>query len=386
MAEPNLKADDAIKAKVKELTDGITDEYEKMRQIFFFVAQQIRYLGVPIGDKEGIEPHPAALTFERREGVCKDKATLLATMLNEAGIKSWVTLSNPIGKVYKQVAASQFMHMITGARLSNGKVYYLDSTDEFCRDLLPAYSYNKEYLPCLPDGSDLKHFPIQPPEKNSELIKIKSHINENGKLNATINYKLSGIYDELWRTILKQLNSAETDQFFEKLVKEINPACQLDSYRVVPKKPGDLNYPVRVSITVSCEDYAIAAEPYLFFKPVGYTSSLALLSRFIKRYTTITKRNYPVDMLFTLMSEVEEEIEVPASFKVELLPKQKKVKNKVGKFEVKFVGKNKLNLISHFEISQSYIEPNEYPSLRELYQTSNTSKKGFVFLVKEEKK
>ncbi len=387
IVEPMMEPDSAIIAKVNELTAGIDDEEEKMRRIFFYVAQEVRYVGVPLGEREGIQPHPACWTFSRGVGVCKDKATLLASMLKTAGIEAYTVLTNPTNKIFKIVALSNFNHMITAAKLKNGRIYFMDSTDEFAHDLLPAYSYNKEYLPIVADGSDLMVFPVQPPEENSEVVKITTNLSHTGLMNATIEFLPQGFYDEIWRMIIRNTGSKEKiRQFFLKLVKSIHPNCKLESYNIEPAEIKNLAEPVRIKLVISSEDYAIPAGKYFLFKPIGYLQSLNILSFLLDMITTIEKREYPVDLHLTFSHRIKEEIVFPPGFGVEIAPEGKSFKSDLGDYfvELKDEG-NGMKFESSLVIRDSYIEPKEYPSLKSIGELMKSGEKGYVFLVKEEK-
>ena len=104
LSEPKMKAGEEIVAKVHELTDTLKTEREKLRALAYFVMQDIRYIGLTLGAKEGITPHDVNKTFEDKAGVCKDKAALLTSMLRVAGIDADDVLTNPMNRLKKEVA------------------------------------------------------------------------------------------------------------------------------------------------------------------------------------------------------------------------------------------------------------------------------------------
>ena len=89
LASPSYTPDDAVKAKVTELTDNLTTDEEKIAAIFYFVSNDIRYVETKLsGRKAGYKPEPAGVTYANRYGVCRDKAALMVSMLRTAGIPS----------------------------------------------------------------------------------------------------------------------------------------------------------------------------------------------------------------------------------------------------------------------------------------------------------
>ena len=70
-----IAPDAAMKAKVRELTKDKKTPEEKLKAIYNFCAQEVRYVAVEYGDA-GFEPHKAAEIFANKYGDCKDKAIL----------------------------------------------------------------------------------------------------------------------------------------------------------------------------------------------------------------------------------------------------------------------------------------------------------------------
>jgi len=64
------------------LTSGISDPVAKIGALADYMQHQMRYVAIEIGIG-GWQPHPAADVFSHQYGDCKDKATLLSSMLPE---------------------------------------------------------------------------------------------------------------------------------------------------------------------------------------------------------------------------------------------------------------------------------------------------------------
>ena len=118
-----------IQAKVAELTKGLTTDDDKIHAIYKFVSTQIHYVSLSFGIGR-YQPHPAEDVFENEYGDCKDKHTLLATMLQAAGIEAWPVLIHATQKLDPDVPSpGQFNHLISV--LPRGKEFlWLDTTPE----------------------------------------------------------------------------------------------------------------------------------------------------------------------------------------------------------------------------------------------------------------
>ena len=58
-----------------------------------YLDREVRYTGIEFGEA-AIVPHDPAEMLSHKYGDCKDKATLLVTMLRAAGIPAYVALLN----------------------------------------------------------------------------------------------------------------------------------------------------------------------------------------------------------------------------------------------------------------------------------------------------
>ncbi|HYM33832.1 MAG TPA: DUF3857 and transglutaminase domain-containing protein, partial [Steroidobacteraceae bacterium] len=82
-----------IKKQVADLTATAISPLQKMQALAKFVQNDVRYVAIELGIG-GFQPHPAVDVFKNRFGDCKDKATLLSTMLKEVGIESYYVVIN----------------------------------------------------------------------------------------------------------------------------------------------------------------------------------------------------------------------------------------------------------------------------------------------------
>src|SRR5690606_3005881 len=70
-----------IQTLVKELTKDCKSEQDKIRKIYEYVITEIRYNDAWEFGVHGFKPYNATSIFERKFGDCKDKSTLINTML-----------------------------------------------------------------------------------------------------------------------------------------------------------------------------------------------------------------------------------------------------------------------------------------------------------------
>ena len=96
LSSPHLEATTPeMKQTVESLIAGSETDLDRIKALFYYVSKKIRYMGVtPEKDRPGFEPHDVRLTFDKKYGVCRDKAALLVSMLRMAGLKAYPVLIN----------------------------------------------------------------------------------------------------------------------------------------------------------------------------------------------------------------------------------------------------------------------------------------------------
>lgn len=123
--------DDEIRRIAQDLVKGKTTREQKLRAIFEFVADDIRY--VNYASAEWWLPNRPQQLLARREGDCDDKAMLLITLLKSIGIEAQEVMvqtrmtGEPGLLLAKNVAIPKFDHGIAFLPGPNGGMY-LDAT------------------------------------------------------------------------------------------------------------------------------------------------------------------------------------------------------------------------------------------------------------------
>ena len=216
-----------IKRQVATLTASASTQLDKIRALAQFVQRDIRYVAIELGIG-GYQPHPATDIFNHRYGDCKDKATLLGSMLSEIGVDSYyVIINTERGAVTPQVPANKnaFDHAILAIKLppnaSGGSVVatvqhprlgtllFFDPTNELTPlGEIGGYLQSNYGLLVAPEGGELVELPRQPSTTNGVQRTGKLALDPSGTLTGEVNEIRVG--DRAWgererlRTITKE--------------------------------------------------------------------------------------------------------------------------------------------------------------------------------------
>jgi len=124
LTKDRIRADQAIRKKVADLTRNQKTPEEKAMAIYYDVASKIRYMGREYGEG-GFRPHYANEVFANKYGDCKDQAILLVTMLREAGLSAYPVLIGTQGGMWdlqEPIPMSHFNHVIALAEIEGRNV------------------------------------------------------------------------------------------------------------------------------------------------------------------------------------------------------------------------------------------------------------------------
>ena len=120
-----------IKEKTEELVNGLKTDEEKVKKIFQWVQDNIRYIAFENGIA-GFRPEKAQEVLRKKYGDCKGMANLLMVMLHSINLdarRCWIGTKH-IAYDYSTPSLSVDNHMIC-AWMRNGKPVYLDATEKY---------------------------------------------------------------------------------------------------------------------------------------------------------------------------------------------------------------------------------------------------------------
>jgi hypothetical protein len=227
------------------ITAGKSEFRSKLQALTRFIQSQIRYVAIEIGIG-GFQPHSASEVFRYRYGDCKDKATLLSSMLKTVGIdSSYLIIHTQRGAVDPAVPSVHFNHVILAIELPgngtgdyqsvitarSGKRYLLfDPTDEYTpvgslrADLQDSYA-----LLVTDSGGELIQTPLLPPDWN--MVKRTGHfvLTTGGGLSGEVIEDRNGDSATNERARLRESDQRERTRAFEHWLGRSVPGFSLES-------------------------------------------------------------------------------------------------------------------------------------------------------------
>lgn len=299
--QPNAE----IRAKEAALVQGKTTDLDKIQELYDYVATNFRYISLSFGVGR-FQPHAASDVLHNEYGDCKDKHTLLASLLAAAGYNADSVLINSGRKIDPDVPSpAQFDHVFTMLPLGKEEIW-MDTTTEVAPFRLLASVLRKKQALIVPQNGTphLEETPADPPMVNRQLSDIQAKINELGKLEAHVHYEFRGDTELYLRMLFRRISRNRWPEFLKQMstysgvtgdvsdVSASDPAethepFQLD-YKIVAvnyldwsKKKSELILPFSDMTMADADDDS--PDPVQVGSPVEYTYKLRI--EFPAKYT-----------------------------------------------------------------------------------------------------
>ena len=316
-----------LKKKVRELLVGAKSEEDSIAILTHWVADNMRYSGISMGEGEGYTLHNATMNFTDRCGVCKDKASLLIAMLRTAGFNAYAAMTMA-GERIDRIPADQFNHSVTVVQRRNGQYQLLDPTwVPNVRELWSSAEQQQGYLMGLPNGADLAETPVSAPENHYVRITGKSELMADGTLVGEFTITAEGQSDAAVRSVFSARRS-EWRRNVEMELTRVAPQAQITSVTYTDNDTY-LKQPVKMTYKYRIPGYALVSDKELIFTPLlakgVFSRAMGHLGVNVKE----EKRLYPFKDRCSRLLEVKETVKLPAGFTSQSsLPERQKVNGK----------------------------------------------------------
>jgi transglutaminase-like putative cysteine protease len=238
-ARPQAEPTPEIRALAQRLTEGATDDRDKVRRLHHWVSRHIRYVALEL-DSSGYVPRAAQHVLEHRFGDCKDHVALLEALLRAVGVDSTPALVN-LGNSHRlpPLPMPMFDHVITYVPSLD---LYLDATAQFAP------------LGTLPDGADGKpvlhtasgavtRTPAPHPDRNGAHTRTTLQVQPDGSVTGRSVVRARGTHEVDSRA----WHHAWATQAMDEIVRTVLAGHQeTGTGRITHPAPADLDTPWQV--------------------------------------------------------------------------------------------------------------------------------------------
>jgi hypothetical protein len=271
-----------ITAKVQELIAGAPDFYTKLSRITASIQKDIQYFVVSRGIG-GLQANHAADIYRNRYGDCKDKTTLVISMLQVAGIHAYyVPVDDRRGIVDPDAPSLIGNHMISAieipADVQDARLKAIVKAGDLKRYLffdptnertpvgdLPSYEQGGYGILAAGPSSQVIALPVLAPEASGAERKGDFKLAADGAITGTVEVTRTGDEGGSVRLNLKRNDQKELRHNLERSLGGDIPGVSLVAFHY--DEPAALDQPVKLHYDLSAQQYARHAGPLLLVRP-----------------------------------------------------------------------------------------------------------------------
>jgi hypothetical protein len=369
-----------ITAQVEKLSAGKSDVVSRVDALYTFVSREIRYVAVEIGIG-GYQPHPAPDVYKYKYGDCKDKATLLLTMLNDIGLRGYPALVGTRGDIEadpKMPTLATFDHMIVALPVPatlrpaverfpaydpQSQILWMDPTSE--SDPLgqvPAMDQGVFALISYPDHGDLRRIPETPPDQNGLAYTARVRLQPDGSGAAEVEVKYLGASNAHRHYFYRGRSQSEMRRTFEERVARYVSQAAFREASISGVEDNRKQIVEKFSFT---GNFATASSgDNWFFQPL-FLTGMAVPE------VGPRPRVLPLDVGTPFRLKGEYTLELPPGMRIDRVPDKTSIKSEFGELEVEYtVSGNTLLATQTLSFTLSRIPPEKYPDFRDFVNAS----------------
>ena len=328
----NLKEDPTLKAISLKITENLTNDDDKIKSIFYWVKDNIKYIAFENG-YEGFIPREASLICERKFGDCKDMASIITTMAKYANVKnvfiSWIG-TREIPYSYDELPTPAVdNHMI--AVYKKGENYiFLDATDKETLYGIPtAFIQGKEALYGEGENYKIIKVPVVSAETNEVKEQVKFAI-EKDKLIGSGKVQFNGYSRS---NIVMRMGDATNKTRFEmikSLVLKGNNKFNLKDF--TEENLSNRDKPYQINYNFDLGNYIVKVDKEIYIN--------LFLERPFEKIIIEKDRVSPFEFEYLTLVNSQYELEIPKNCTVKYLPKNFSLDNDYVKANFVYEVKN----------------------------------------------
>jgi hypothetical protein len=369
-----------ISPELQHLTDSLTrdanTDLEKTKRIYKWVQSHIKYVAFEDG-LEGFIPREANLVHTRNYGDCKDMASILTAMLKQAKVPSYITWigTRDIPYNYEETPLPIVdNHMICVAEVE-GKMIFLDGTDETCLFGRPPYSLQgKEALLAIND-KEYKIVKVNVLPKESNIYEDSTFLDiVNNELLGSIKVRLSGYYASTIQGALNNRNEEEKKNYLKSFFNRGSNKIDYTNWSI---NRTDQNDDIYITAQFKLPGYA---------RKIGdeWLLNLNLFKLYEHQEIDYPKRKSPIELNYLNTSRYTTVLNIPKGFTASYIPKSQDYKNEVWGFSLRYsANATQLTLTQQFDNDWLMIQPNQFEQWNKVLEQLFPHYKQTVVLSKQ---
>lgn len=349
---------EVLKTQVTKLTDGKINAIDKVKSIYYWVQDNVRYIAYEEGYAAFV-PHTVQEVYQNKYGDCKGMANLLTEMLKLAGFDAhfaWIGTKD-IPYDFKDVfSISTANHAITVLYL-DGKTYFLDGTEKYGSINNNAYRIQGKQV-LVQHGESYKTELVPAPKIEDNTIVTRTNLRvENGKIKGHIKYMFDGNAKSVFHNIYNNIPANRRKDFITSMLTIKDDNTDVTNMITSDFKNRDIPLVVEGDVEISNEITRAGKFMYMgidFFPPT------------ITGFYPDKDRKSPYDMNEMFISDDEVVLQLPAGSNMRSVPKPMEIKLNGNETQAAYTQQDQTILLKKkLSITNPVIFPNDFKAWKD---------------------
>ncbi len=350
-----------LKATVTKITVGKTKDIDKIKAIYYWVQDNIRYIAYEDG-YSGYIPASVQDVLTKKYGDCKGMANLLTEMMKIAGYDarfSWIgTRSIPYSQSLPALCVNN--HAISTLYFENKK-YFLDGTESYVPFGQNAFRIQgKEVMVANGDKFEIVTVPVTTADENKIYTK-GDFVLTNDALNGKIKVILTGDQRTGFHQSYQDLPTTSQEEYLNDYLEFGNDNMVATNVKTNDLKNREIPVTIEGDIDLSNFVNTISGNKYV---------GIDFFPKSLERFIPDEKRVNGFDLDDVIKFEDEISLTIPANFKFVDKPDNLNLTNDGYEFtgEYTIVG-NKIVLKKQLSIKNSIIKKTDFANWKKFIES-----------------
>lgn len=371
-----FKKDERVQKIVDEIIDPSDSELEKVRKIYYWVQDNIKYIAFEDGMR-GFVPHPGGYVCEKRYGDCKDMASIIVNMLHHAGVEAYFTWvgSRDIPYRYSELPTPMVDNHMIATYKADGKLYFLDATAQYLTFPMPSSMIQgKETLIGFDDSFEVVQVPIIDPSENVMNDTIRLSFDSPG-LRGKGSASLSG-YARMFNAY-KLIKADETNvkNYLTRLLAKGNNKFLIEDYTIDHLYDRDESIEVNYSFTISDYHRVINDDIYINLN----------MDKSYQNSTIDDTRKLPIENDYKYTNKTVSILDIPENYEPSYIPENVTYDNEVFSFNITYSSKaNQIVMDKTFEVKYLLLTPAQFKAHNDAIKELTNAYREAIILSKKE--
>lgn len=369
------KVTEKVRARADQITAGLSDRREQADAIYRWVAKNIRYVAVYLGNG-GLEPNSADSILGNHYGDCKDHTVILEALLAAKGIASTpVLIGAGGGPTLPQVAVlGRFNHAITYVPEFD---LYLDSTSPFARfGQLPGGNLSAPVVHTA--SGQLARTPPNNAARNGSSATTQYVFTRDGDVSGTTRLETGESGEIGIRAAFVQLNAQNRARAEDAIMA--GSGFSGSGRLILQGDPQDLTRPFGYAFTFDARDYAdFDVVGGMALPDMPGADSIRGIYATASSETNLT----PFQCVDNLRQETYT-LTFPTDVPIIAIPRDAAYRNAAGEYSVDWWRDGQTVSVTHrlhrnaIRGDEKLCQPQDYPAFRELFQSVRRGFRGQI--------